>query len=252
MSLFIVWMRCAYRRVLLDGGFMGVKKLDFEKLDESKEFNEIVRKAVDTAFNSVAHENLAMSGIKLEQVESRSRDGFISSNDGGWEKRGFMELGALVGSGWQAMFNEEIQKKIDELHDADIGLAKEEFIRLNKDLLQSLNISPQQVNYHSLNELKQTKLAEKLSSMERDFSEGEQSALMFQIEAFIPSRSRTEKEATIYVAVALNWEAPYHRKGSNNEIYVSEEVTFSSAEDLKKKLLPAIKGLARKIVIGVQ
>nr|BFD64933.1 hypothetical protein BdHM001_36140 [Bdellovibrio sp. HM001] len=223
---------------------MGAKRLEFDKLDENPELNEIVKNAVAAAFEKL-DDNFETWAKQIEEVECRSRDGFISSNDGGWCAISFLDLYGLFGGGFQSKFNEEIQAKLNSLYEHGLDIAKESFISDHKEELEKLQIPEDKISYHDLYELKQGKLAEKLSEYEHECNSGEQSSVMLQVEAFINRSSRGEGRS-IHIACAVNWEAPYHRRGKDREWFAQADIEFKSASELKARLTPALNKLVKK------
>lgn len=226
---------------------MGVKVLNFEKLDENQQLNQLVRNAVESVFNAI-DENFETYSKRIDEVECRSRDGFISSNDGGWSAHSFIDLGSVVHERGFPKLNEAIQTKLNSIHEQGLKDALEDFISHHKDELKALKVPKKKINYRDLCDLNRGDLAEDLSETERLYTSDENSSVMFQLEAFINRRDSRDETRSIHIACTVNWEAPYHRRGKNNEFFAQEDIEFESAEDLKAKLIPALKKIVKKII----
>lgn len=174
---------------------------------------------------------------KLEEVEFKSRDGFISSNDGGYEYTTFAYARYLEGSG-TSLPTEKSQIAVDKRMENGKEMAKEEFIKEYSEELK--DIHEDKINYNGLYELGKGDLAEKLEEMERGFNEDD--SIMFQVMAFV--KYNQDNSISFNVQGAVNWEAPYHRRGSNREDWKEIVVEFTDEEDMKKnfsKVISAVK-----------
>jgi len=216
----------------------------FNKLDELSSVMEEVKEIVQESFDSIA-QKYEISG-EVEEVECRSRDGFISSNDGGASVRGFTDLGYLFGTGYLSNLPKIAQEKLNELYEISNKSALEEFKRRNEEKLK--DIEEDKINYSDLNDLGKSQLAEELSELESEYTSDESSSVMFEIEAFVHRKDNRDEKRSMYVALAVNWEAPYHRKGSSNEWFVSETFEFETREDLISGLKLALKKITSNLV----
>lgn len=220
--------------------------MKFNKLDENKKLSEIVKNAVKTAFDSI-ESKYELYTSNLEELECRSRDGFYSQNDGGWEASGFVSIGTLTGSGRQTNLPQEVQGKISYFERSNLSAAKESFKLTNKLKIEKLNLLDENINYTDLCEMGHEDLAESLSEVESEFNNDESSELMFQVRAMFGQGINENDTRTMYLSIAVNWEAPYFRSGKNNE-WVKEEVVECSESNLESILSSTLKSLCSNLV----
>lgn len=193
------------------------------------EWNEAVKVAVTDKGEELEGE-FELYSAETEEVEYKSRDGFISFQDGGWEFRGFMTLSQIEGSGhWfqSKEANERIQKMIDYNYE----LAKEQFVNEYKE--QVKDIPADKLNYHDLYELNLGDLAEKLSEMEMEMMSDD--SVMLDIRCFYE-----DDKKLFTVSAAINWESPYFRGGKDNEAFLQEEFEAKEGEDITGKMNEAL------------
>jgi len=200
-----------------------------EYLVDYSDWNQAVKNAVEAKGEELESE-FELFSANTEEVEYKSRDGFISFQDGGWEFTGFMTLMQIEGSDkWFS--SKEANKKIEEMIAYNYEIAKEQFMDDYKEQLKDIPVD--KINYHDLYELKLGDLAEKLSEMEMDMMS--EDSVMLDIRCFYE-----DKYKQFTVSAAINWESPYHRGGSNNEVFLQEEFEAKDGEDITGKLNEAI------------
>ena len=203
------------------------------------EMAEQLKEAVAAVAEQVAHED-ETSGIReVEEVEHKSRDGFISSNDGGYEFSDFVPLEYFFSTG---KFDVPAKAKagIQSMYDAGLEMAKDQFKKDHKAELEG--IEDDKINYHDLEEMGKGDLATELEELERSMNEDD--TVMFQVRAFMEADEGLEGEIVWTVQGAVNWESPYHRSKSAYEDYKQLSVEFKDTEDMKAnfgKVLEAVK-----------
>lgn len=172
------------------------------------------------------------SEYKGEEVESKSRDGFIAFTDGGYEVTWFEFVSMFSGSGYNLptkALDDELQRQVDYNRE----LAKERFMEEYPEIYEKLGFD---VDYNSLYEAGYESEAEQLSEWENDY-EGE-GTIMCSVGAYYYSpenpRSKDGKH-TIRVFGVVNLESPYHRRG-NLEDSIDIDITFDSIEEMEEKL----------------
>jgi hypothetical protein len=218
--------------------------LTFDKLDESPEISEKIKSAVTDAFEHISTK-YELFAVDTREIECRSRDGFISSNDGGWEAIGFTDLSMLSSTGRLYNLPEKARDALEKLYNDCMDMARKEFIRTHKKELEG--IPEDKINYHDLYELNKGNLAEKLSEFESDYTSGDDSTVMFEIRAMFGRGSENNGERTLYVSVMVNWEAPYHREKSAFMFAKEVEITTDNPQELISKLHPIVKSLAEMV-----
>lgn len=177
---------------------------------------------------------------EIEEVEHKSRDGFISSNDGGYSYAGFVPLEHLFGSGSFGQMTNGAQKHVQGIYDQGLEMALDAF--KEKYAKEIDGIPEDKLNYNDLYDMKKGDLAERLSELEMEMNADD--TVMFLIRAFMEDDSDREQGITWSIQSAINWETPYHRPGSNNEDYKEVFIEFKDQEDMKKnfnKVLKAVK-----------
>jgi len=107
----------------------------------------------------------------IDEIEYKSRDGFIPFTNGGVFLMASINLDYLTGSG-KGFINKEVTETIDKTVDYCYTNAREQFIAENRDALnklftfEELDANTDEVNYHKLYDLNNGALAESLSEME--------------------------------------------------------------------------------------
>jgi hypothetical protein len=182
---------------------------------------------------------------RMDEVEHKSRDGFIAWTDGGVEATGFAYGRYLIGSGVGLPTNTldaQLAKWDDDAHDHAVEWFSEEY----PEIFSQLTIQTEEnLSYGLLYENGMGDLAEELDQARDEYLE--EDSIMFQIGAYYyrPENDRgKDGKHTIYLYGVVNMEAPYHRKG-NFEDYKDLYITFDSISELETKLdqsIPKIVG----------
>ena len=208
---------------MAEGG--GVDELDYTQI------YDILKDKIDDSVDEIsAYENVG--NATGEEVEGKSRDGFIAFTDGGYESHWFEYINTLSGSG-TSLPTKVLDTEMERQVDYNYNLAKEEFIRENEELVEE--IGEDKVNYHDLYELGYGSEAEELSEKEREMGDD---TIKMTLEAYYynPQNSRAENnQHTINLIADVNLEAPYHRRG-NMDDYKEITFTFNSLDELDKKM----------------
>lgn len=215
--------------------------LKFDKLDEDKELSDKIKSAVENAFETISTK-YELYAVDTRELECRSRDGFITHNDGGWEAIGFTDLSMLSSTGRLYGLPEKARDSLEKLYNQAMDEAKKEFIKKHKADLEG--IEEDKINYHDLCEMGQSTLAEELSEYESEYSSGEENGVMFELRAMF---GRGIEERTLYVSVTVNWEAPYFRDKSDFMFCKELKVISNDPDDLMSKLAAIVKTLAEMI-----
>jgi antirestriction protein len=179
--------------------------------------------------------------IKGEEVEYKSRDGFIPFTDGGYEYRFFTYGNYLTGSG-KSLPTNTLDAELERVENLNYEYGKERFEEEYPDIVKELG-GIENVDYSSLQDAGYMDEAEDLD----EFSRSDDDSIMFEVEAFYynPDNSRgIDGKHTIVLTGNVNMEAPYHRTG-NYEDYTQDKFTFDSIEDLKEKLQKGIDKISK-------
>ena len=199
---------------------------------EYSEIFDVLKDKIDDAVEDISSTYDQANDSNGEEVESKSRDGFIPYTNGGYSSKWFEYINTLSASGASlptSVLDKEMQRQVDYVYE----LAMDRFVEENEELVKE--IGEDKVNYHDLYELGYGDEAESLSEMESDM--GDDSILM-EVEAmyYAPHNERgIDGKNTIRLSGSVNLEAPYHRRG-NLDDYIETEFTFNSVEELETKM----------------
>lgn len=201
------------------------------------ELDEKIWEAVSDAWEAVSRKYELFGGTEaekghIEEIEHKSRSGFISHNDGGYQGNGFTTIGYMVGSGIQGSLPTKANEKVEEYYEDGMRQALTQFREQYADEIK--DIPEDKLNYHDLYEIGKGNLAEKLSEFESENNTDEQSTVMFSLIAMY-NNGGSDGVHTFTIQGVVNWEAPYHRNKSQFEDYYEAEVDFTE-EDIKKDL----------------
>ena len=167
-----------------------------------------------------------------EEIEHKSRDGFIAFTDGGYEVHWFEYVNMLNGSGTSLptkVLDDEMERQVGNQQEYALERIKEDYPNLEEE------IGEDKINYSDLYDLDKGEIAEELDQYANDDSDD---SIYMKIEAmyFSPNNDRGQDgKHTIALSGDVNLEAPYHRRG-NLDDYNEVVFTFDSANDLENKL----------------
>lgn len=173
-----------------------------------------------------------------EELEHKSRDGFISWIDGGFRSGGFTYINYLVGTGKgfkSSSANEEVQR----MADYNYTLAKETFMEHNPELV--VKYGEDKINYDDLYELGLGTEAEELSEYEH---ENMDDSVHCFIQCFYKKNDDNGEQFTVQAVV--NLESPYHRAGKN-EHYSQKVFSVTRLEDLENELRKNVQAAKSEI-----
>ena len=204
---------------------------DVKDFSYEEDILPILKESIDDGVDEIDnYENVG--DAQGEEVEYKSRSGFIPYTDGGYEKKWFEYISILNGSGTSLptkVLDDEMERQVGNAYE----YAKERFIEDNEELVEE--IGEDKVNYSDLYELDMGDKAEELSEMEMDMGDD---SIMMSVKAFYynPSNSRAENnQHTITLIGDVNLEAPYHRIG-NMDDYKEITFNFNSKKELEDKM----------------
>ena len=210
-----------------------------EVIEYSKVY-EILKEKIDDAVEDIESTYEQATNTKGEEVEYKSRDGFIPFTNGGYSSRWFEYSNMLEGSGMN-LPTASLDEKIEEFRERNREYGFERFEEEYPEIVEELG-GIENVNYSELYDAGYGSEAEELDEFMRD----DDDTVMMEVEAFYytPNNDRGENgKHTIQLSGVVNLEAPYHRSG-NLEDYVEERFTFDSYKELEDKL---DKGLAKVV-----
>ena len=210
-----------------------------EVLEYSK-ILDILTDKIDDSVEDISSTYEQAENSKGEEVESKSRDGFIPFTNGGYSSRWFEYSNILEGSGMN-LPTESLDDKIEEFRERNREYGFELFEQEYPEIVKELG-GIENVNYSELYDAGYGSEAEELDEFMRD----DDDTVMMEVEAFYytPFNERGENgKHTIQLSGVVNLEAPYHRSG-NLEDYIEERFTFDTLKELEDKL---DKGLAKVV-----
>lgn len=194
-------------------------------IETRPECAKVVKRLVESIGEKI-DDNYGFDGGKVSEIEHESRDGFISSNDGGYHFVLKMPLGFFVEN---AKVPAKMTKYIKDIY----KINEETILQNNKHKIGS--------NFKgtTLKELAKVnkKLAEELSE---DLLDIDDDSVLAMVSVMYSNPS------SINVQVVLNWNSPYHREDKEMEIYYQEDFEFENEKDLEKQLKMHLdKGFAK-------
>lgn len=222
-----------------------VKEYDLSKYAKGGEAisrEKIVEVLKDELEDVLEDANQEYEGQEItgEEVEYKSRDGFIPFTDGGYEYRFFTYGNYLTGSG-KSLPTNTLDAELERVENLNYEYGKERFAEEYPEIVKELG--EENIDYNSLSEAGYDSEADNLD----EFSRSDDDSIMFEVEAFYynPDNSRgIDGKHTIVLTGNVNMEAPYHRTG-NYEDYTQYKFTFDSIEDLKEKLQKGIEKISK-------
>ena len=223
------WKEKGYDDVIIEdyakGGNLATTQMDYDQILEI--LKDKIDDTVEDLYSTYENSNDAVG----EEVESKSRDGFIPYTNGGYSSRWFEYSNYLEGSGI-GLPTKSLDDKIEEFRKNSREYAKERFEEDYPEIVKELGI--ENIDYNSLYNAGYGDEAEELDEYERE----DDDSVMMEIQAlyYNPQNDRGEDgKHTIRLNGVVNLEAPYHRTG-NLEDFIEKTFTFSSYKDLEDKL----------------
>jgi hypothetical protein len=235
--------------------------LRFRDLNDSEYFDQLpksTQEIVSELILEASENHHDACGRDVEQIECRSRSGFIpsSSNYGGMQINQFTDLAYFWGGGHSVSHKEanaDIQRQIEQC----FAYHSEHVFEKFETLLNAKKITKEQCNYHDLQDLAKTdgdlyEVAQYCENSEMDFLSGDDSSIMLQVRFLY--HGRDEKGLfTASVSCAVNTEGPYHRSriswapGVFCEGSKEVEISWKNDRELKKTLKATLKTLTEQV-----
>jgi len=230
--------------VLIKGNM--VRKKDILKvladyLVDMPTVHKMIKQEIGTVWKEIVSQyDLSSKGVK--EIEYKSRDGFFSGTQGGFEARGFATIDMLHLDTPQ---NEKAEKAILDSYDDNLKYARDGFWKDHKSELERKGLTEEDIDVDTLREKGFEELAEKLYDYVDDQNTGDENSVMFQIGVYYYEPNKGEDEHQVYVFSEINWEAPYFRSGKGASVVPFEkDIYFKGAADLRPELLKALRDAA--------
>lgn len=187
------------------------------------ELDEKIKEAVSDAFEKVVDSWELFGGSSerednVEEIEHKSRDGFRSSNDGGYDGVGFITL-YYVQLETESL-PPKAAKAVENMVEYNNGFVRQELLDKYPTELSKL---PKNFSYNDLVEAGLDDIAEEFASASTDALNDD--TVMFLVRAMYGHEGKDKGTFTIQGVV--NWETPYHRSNSKYEDYYESEVEFN-------------------------
>ena len=189
-----------------------------------EKLKEIMKETFDTGENEYS--------FKLEELEHKSRDGFIPFIDGGYRVVKLFNLSTFNSSGYRFSVK-EADAKIEEFINYNYELAKDRFVDNHPEY------KDKDFDYTSLCEEGKDTLAEELSNMESDYMSDDGIMVEFGFHFYNAGNTHSDKpnSDSIYIYAVINWETPYFRRGADNEkLLFQKTVSLKNSEKSFRKL----------------
>jgi hypothetical protein len=207
-----------------DGG--NIEDLDYQDI-----YN-VLKEKIDESMDDLPVDYENSSSYNGEEVEYRSRDGFMAFTNGGYEASWMEYISNFNGAGKSLptkQLDEEMQRQVDY----NYNWAKEKFIEEYPEIVEELG--EENIDYNSLYDADYGDEAEQLSEWEMDF---EDDSILCEIGAYYynPDNYRgIDGEHTVRLFARVNLESPYHRQGNLEDTY-DIDITFDSISELETKI----------------
>jgi len=202
------------------------------------EIDRIVHDAVEEAIEEIGSSFEAYNN-QVFQPEGR---GFMfgSGTDGGYGGEAYVPMSYMIGTG-NTPANPKIDKAIRDADDKAYEYAKKEWMRANKDFMETNGLSPDDIGYNELEERGFTSEAEDFDEYYRGAQEEED--VTFRLGAFYydPENDRHEArlgEKNMYVFAVVDFDG--HFLPSRMMTVFETSFAFKNPRDLKSKLEKAL------------
>ena len=199
---------------------------------------EVLKEKLEGAIDELPMDYENSDSFTGEEVEKKSRDGFIAFTDGGYEVNWFEYISMFTGSG-KSLPTKPLDTEMERQVAYNYEYAKERFVEEYPEIVEELG--EDNIDYNSLYEAGYGDEAEQLSEWEMDFDGND--TIFCEIGAYYydtdNSRGIDEKH-TLRLFGYVNLESPYHRRGNLDDSY-DIDITFDSISELKEKVDAGLK-----------
>jgi 6-pyruvoyl-tetrahydropterin synthase len=213
----------------------GVDNVSYEKI------YEVLKENIDESIDDLGRTYENSSDFTGEEIEHKFRDGFIPYTNGGYELSWYEYISTLNSTGY-SLPTEKLQAEMQRHVDYAYELAKDSFKEEYPEIVEELG--EENIDYNSLYEAGYSDEAEQLSEWESEYMSDEDTIRCSIIAYYYePTNDRGQDgKHTISLQGDINLEAPYHRKGKNDD-FTEIIFTFDSMEELKSKLDDGLKNV---------
>ena len=211
----------------------GIDDISYEKV-----FN-VLKENIDESIDGLSNIYQQSSDFTGEEIEHKFRDGFIPYTNGGYELSWY-EYVSMMDSAGYTLPTEKLKAEMQRHVDYSYELAKDTFKETYPEIVEELG--EENIDYNSLYDAGYSDEAEELSNWEMENMSNEDTIRCSVIAYYYePTNDKGEDgKHTIALQGDINLEAPYHRKGKNDD-FTEVKFTFDSIKELKSKLENGLK-----------
>lgn len=202
---------------------------------------EVLKENIDESIDDLGRTYENSSDFTGEEIEHKFRDGFIPYTNGGYELSWYEYVSTLNSTGY-TLPTEKLQAEMQRHVDYSYELAKDTFKETYPEIVDV--VGEDNIDYNSLDEAGFTDEAQELSDWEMEYLSDEDTIRCSIIAYYYEPTNEKGQDGkhTISLQGDINLEAPYHRKGKNDD-FTEIIFTFDSIEELKSKLEDGLKNV---------
>jgi hypothetical protein len=180
-------------------------------------YKELVNKALEETFKEISNKH-ELNSIDSQEIEYRSRDGFIPYTNSGYEIQGYSNLNFVTDNYIEAVYD-----KLTELQETIYKDIKTSPENAGKTYSEIEDIYIDELNSHSV---------------------------LFNLKIFFYEAGNyhnTFKDIdSVYISGTINWESPYHRDERGYDVEFHQE--FSIKDTFKQDLINALTEIKNKML----
>lgn len=174
----------------------------------------------------------------MEEIETKSRSGFIPFTDGGWTAKWFTYLPYHESTGYgfpTKSLNTFFQNQLAQAYEG----AQKWFAEKYPEIVEELGA--ENIGYSELEEAGYIQEAEEFNEAYNEWLQDESAMWEVQAIYYDPENGQNPAKGkhSIVVQGVINMEAPYHRSG-NFEDFIEEAFQFDTMEELDRGLQTAL------------
>ena len=213
----------------------GVGNVSYEKI------YGVLKDKIEESIDDLGRTYENSSDFTGEEIEHKFRDGFIPYTNGGYELSWYEYVSTLNSTGY-TLPTEKLQAEMQRHVDYAYELAKDTFKETYPEIVEV--VGEDNIDYNSLDEAGFTDEAQELSDWEMEYLSDEDTIRCSIIAYYYEPTNEKGQDGkhTISLQGDINLEAPYHRKGKNDD-FTEVIFTFDSMEELKSKLEDGLKNV---------
>ena len=211
----------------------GVGNVSYEKI------YGVLKDKIEESIDDLGRTYENSSDFTGEEIEHKFRDGFIPYTNGGYELSWYEYVSTLNSTGY-TLPTEKLQAEMQRHVDYAYELAKDTFKETYPEIVEV--VGEDNIDYNSLDEAGFTDEAQELSDWEMENMSNEDTIRCSIIAYYYEPTNEKGQDGkhTISLQGDINLEAPYHRKGKNDD-FTEVIFTFDSMEELNSNMDDGLK-----------